>query len=165
MLKIVTVFEDEAGVRHEQEMNPLHGFVYNSHLDFTECDIGLKYNESWYDVGGKSPFRRGRTNQLSKRRYVSFLSGEAPALSDWKMSTLIEPLDVGIPDGVNSWESGKKLDTPVLPLRSEHAQMIVVPYGRLNDQVSSPETFYFMKIDSSGKLTKYIYENGKFTAR
>ena len=165
VLKVVTVFEDEVNVRHENEMNPLHAFVYNSQLDITKFDIGVKYNESWYDFGGKSPVRPGRTGTFANRRYVSFLSGEAAALSDWQMSKLIEPLGVDIRDGVNWWESGKKLETPVLSLRADQSQIVVFPFGILNSQISAPETFSFMKIDSSGKLTKYIYENGRFTTR
>lgn len=161
--KVVTVVEGEGVSRKERENNPLHAFVYNADFDLPKCDIGLKYNEGWYLLGGKDDDGLPKIDRLSNRRYVSFLTGEKAAITDWRMSTRFSPLGVDVPKEVHWQESGEKLDKPVLTIAAEKVQIVVVPFGTLNSQFSAPEEFYLMRIYGSGRVEKYTYVDDEVT--
>jgi hypothetical protein len=68
-------------------------FIYNSDFDFTSYEIGLKYNETWYEEMERFGFSPGHV-QLDE----FFLSPTAIALS-WQMARRVDGLKVAVPAG------------------------------------------------------------------
>ena len=74
------------------EKNKIRVFVYNNEFDFTKHRIGLKYNESWPEMGP-------RFGHATQHFQFDFFINSPKAISDsWRMASSVNPLNVKLPD-------------------------------------------------------------------
>jgi hypothetical protein len=168
--KLVRVLEEPTG-RRNLEINGLDLFVYNKAIDWKRQEIGLKYNEHWFDFPIKSPrpangwFGSGKSSERMNAeayRYVSFLPGPDAVVEDWKNSARIPGLAVRVPD-VNGWEfAGPEIEVPVVT-NAEDIELIVT-CEPLDDyfQRRDESTFYVIRTASVRELQWRVIE-GKST--
>jgi hypothetical protein len=112
--RVVQIVADGKGEERCFELNGLELFVYSKGRVWDHQQIGLKYNEHWYNFPVKVEVAKG-TDRLPIKGYVyrTFLPIVDAVTEDWQNSSHFSGLSVKCPDVAGWGLAGPEILTPI----------------------------------------------------
>lgn len=152
--KKVEIYIDKHGKHEEQEINPLHLFVYNRNVDWKNQRITQKYNEDWPNwpveaiAEKKDLLPLGPTNE-----YHPFIKTYEAVVEDRQYAKWFDPLKVSVPRGIK-WAMlvVPPIKEPVVA-QAKDIQIIILPENKLKDYYHrKPKHEFYQLTGESFKL-------------
>ncbi|WP_339744534.1 hypothetical protein [uncultured Rubinisphaera sp.] len=143
-------YQNSDGKRASSETNAPHMFIYNRDYKTFGKDLGLKYNEDWMLPPGVEKSNGGGLTGpytgIPVNMYEPFLDQPEAITRDWRNAKQIPGLRVDIPEEINWWYVGERIETP-LNISFDDIKLVIIQRGRLADCFNSTNGAEFFVVD------------------